>query len=156
VLLHTRAQGALVGSGADGRLAALRDILAQLLSYQQPLCHLLRLMYALDTRYDTGTADPHPLAGRWAPNLPLTTATAAATTVTALLRPARGVLLDLTAAATFAAAGHGWEDRVDILTAQSPDPPAPALLIRPDGYVAWAAAPDAPQAGGLRRALTTW
>ena len=161
VLLHTRAQGALVGSGADGRLAALRDILAQLLSYQQPLCHLLRLMYALDTRYDTGTADPHPLAGRWAPNLPLTTATAAATTVAAttvieLLRPARGVLLDLTAAGTFAAAGHGWEDRVDILTAQSPDPPAPALLIRPDGYVAWAAAPDAPQAGGLRRALTTW
>jgi hypothetical protein len=154
VLLHTRAQNALIGSGADGRLAALRDILAQLLSYQQPLRHLLRLMYALDTRYDTGAADPHPLAGRWAPNLPLTTTTAA--TVADLLRPARGVLLDLTAAGTFAAAGHGWEDRVDIVTAQSPDPPAAALLIRPDGYVAWAAAQDPSHAGGLRRALTTW
>src|SRR5262249_59522084 len=126
---------------------------ARLLPSQPPLRHLLSLMYALDTRYDTGADDPHPLAGRWAPNLPLTTATAAAT-VAEILRPARGVLLDLTAAGTFAAAGHGWEDRVDILTAQSPDPPAPALLIRPDGYVAWAAAPDAPQAGGLRRPPT--
>src|SRR5262249_57365455 len=82
--------------------------------------------------------------------------TAAAITVIELLRPAREVLLALTAAGSFAAARHGWEDRVDLLSAQSPYPPAPALLIRPDGYVAWAAAPDAPQAGGLRRALTTW
>ena len=156
VLLHTRAQGALIGSGADGRLAALREILGQLLSYQQPLRHLLSLMYALDTRYDTGAAGPHPLAGRWAPNLPLTTPKGVAATVAGLLRPARGILLDLTAAGTFAAAGHGWDDRVDILTAQSPGSPAAALLIRPDGYVAWAAAHDAPQAGGLRRALTTW
>jgi hypothetical protein len=113
-------------------------------------------MYALDTRYDTGAADPHPLAGRWVPNLPLTTTTTTAATAAELLRPARGILLDLTAARTFAAAGHGWEDRVDILTAQSPGPPAPALLIRPDGYVAWAAAQDPLHAGGLRRALTTW
>jgi 2-polyprenyl-6-methoxyphenol hydroxylase-like FAD-dependent oxidoreductase len=108
VLLHTRAQGALIGSGTDGRIAALREILTQLLSYQQPLRHLLSLMYALDTQYDTGTADPHPLAGRWAPNLALTAAQGA-TSVAELLRPARGVLLDLTAAGMFAAAGHGWK-----------------------------------------------
>jgi 2-polyprenyl-6-methoxyphenol hydroxylase-like FAD-dependent oxidoreductase len=155
VLLHTRAQGALIGAGANGRLAALRDILTQLLSYPQPLRHLLGLMYALDTRYDTGAADPHPLAGRWAPNLPLTTPQGA-TTVGELLRPARGVLLDLTAAGTFAAAGHDWDDRVHIRTAQSPGPPAAALLIRPDGYVAWAATQDAPPASGLHHALTTW
>jgi 2-polyprenyl-6-methoxyphenol hydroxylase-like FAD-dependent oxidoreductase len=155
VLLHTRAQGALIGAGADGRLAALREVLGQLLSYQQPLRHLLGLMYALDTRYDTGAADPHPLAGRWAPNLSLTTPQGA-TSVAELLRPARGVLLDLTAAGTVAAAGHGWDDRVDVLTAQSPGPPAAALLIRPDGYLAWAAAHDPPHAGGLRHALTTW
>ena len=155
VLLHTRAQGALIGSGADGRLAALRDILAQLLSYQQPLRHLLSLMYALDTRYDTGTADPHPLAGRWAPNMALTTPHGAAS-VAELLRPARGVLLDLTGSGAFAAAGHGWNDRVHILTAHCPGPPAAALLIRPDGYVAWAAAHDAQHAGGLRHALTAW
>src|SRR5215472_15137690 len=100
VLLHTRAQGALVGAAADGRIAALREILAQLLQYQQPLRHLISLMYGLDTRYDTGTAGPHPLAGRWAPNLALT-APAGATSVAELLHSGRGVLLDLTPGGAF-------------------------------------------------------
>jgi hypothetical protein len=155
VLLHTRAQGALISYRTDERVAALREIFAQLVGYEQPLRHLLGLMYALDTRYDTGIADPHPLAGRWAPDLALT-APAGATSVAELLRPARGVLLDLTGAGTFAGAGHGWKDRVDIVTAQSPGPPAAALLIRPDGYVVWAATHDAPHTDGLRHALTAW
>jgi hypothetical protein len=155
VLMHTRAQGALMGPGADGRVAALREVLGQLLRYEQPLRHLLELMYALDTRYDTGTADPHPLAGRWAPDVPLTTPAGASSTAE-LLRPARGVLLDLTRAGTFAGTGHGWKDRVDIVTAYCTAPPAAALLIRPDGYVAWAASPDTPGNDGLRQALTTW
>jgi hypothetical protein len=153
--MHTRAQGALVGSGTDGRIAALREILAQLLQYEQPLRHLLNLMYALDTRYDTGTGDPHPVAGRWAPNLALTAPTGA-TSVGELLRPARGVLLDLTRAGMFAGTGHGWNDRVNILTARCPNPPAAALLIRPDGYVAWAGSPSAQDNDRLRHALTTW
>ena len=69
-----------MGSGGDERVAALREVLRQLLQYEQPVRHLISLMYALDTRYDTGTADPHPLAGRWAPDLALTTP-AGATTV---------------------------------------------------------------------------
>ena len=155
VLMHTRAQGALMGSGADGRVAALREVLGQLLQYEQPLRHLLELMYALDTRYDTGSADPHPLAGRWAPDLALTTP-AGASSIAELLHPARGVLLDLTEGGTFAGTGRGWKDRVDIVTAHAAAPPAAALLIRPDGYVAWAASPDTPGNDGLRRALTTW
>jgi 2-polyprenyl-6-methoxyphenol hydroxylase-like FAD-dependent oxidoreductase len=155
VLLHTRAQGALMSYRTDGRVAALREIIAQLVRYEQPVRHLLSLMYALDTRYDTGTADPHPLAGRWAPNLSLTTA-AGATSVAELLRPAQGVLLDLTRAGMFAGAGSGWKDRVSVLTARSASPPAAALLIRPDGYVAWAAGPDTTDTDGLRHALCTW
>ncbi len=155
VLLHTRAQGALMGSGADGRIAALREVLRQLLQYEQPLRHLVSLMYALDTRYDTGTANPHPLAGRWAPDLALTIP-AGACSVAELLHPARGVLLDLTENGSLAGNGHGWKDRVDIITAHCSAPPAAALLIRPDGYVAWAAAPGAPDNDGLRHALTTW
>lgn len=155
VLMHTRAQGALMGSGADGRVAALREVLGQLLQYEQPLRHLLNLMYALDTRYDTRTADPHPLAGGWAPDLALTTP-AGASSIAELLRPARGVLLDLTDGGAFAGTGHGWKDRMDIVTAHAAAPPAAALLIRPDGYVAWAAAPDTPGNDGLRQALTTW
>ena len=118
-------------------------MLRQLLQYEQPLRHPVSLMYALDTRYDTGAANPHPLAGRWAPDLALTTP-AGASSVAELLRPARGVLLDL------------WKDRVDIITAHCTAPPAAALLIRPDGYVAWATPPDAPDHDGLRHALTTW
>src|ERR1700730_14027665 len=110
VLLHTRAQGALIGSGEDGRVAALREVLGQLLQYEQPLRHLINLMYALDTCYDMGTADPHPLVGRWAPDLALTTP-AGATSVAELLHPVRGVLLDLTGNGSFAGNGHGWEGR---------------------------------------------
>jgi 2-polyprenyl-6-methoxyphenol hydroxylase-like FAD-dependent oxidoreductase len=155
VLLHTRAQGALIGSGADDRIAALREVLGQLLQYEQPLRHLVNLMYALDTRYDTGTADPHPLAGCWAPDLALTTP-AGASSVAELLHPARGVLLDLTDGGSFAGNGHGWKDRVDIVTAHCTAPPAAALLIRPDGYVAWAASPNTSDNDGLRHALTSW
>jgi 2-polyprenyl-6-methoxyphenol hydroxylase-like FAD-dependent oxidoreductase len=152
VLLHTRAQGALMGAGADGRVAALREVIAQLLQYEQPLRHLLSLMYALDTRYDTGSADPHPLAGRWAPDLALTTR-AGPGRVADLLQAGRGVLLDLTAGGSLAAAGPPWTDRVDVVAARCAAPPAAAVLIRPDGYVAWASDSGS---GGLRQALSTW
>ena len=155
VLLHTRAQGALTLAVADGQIAALREVIAELLQYQQPLHHLLSLMYGLDARYDTGTADPHPLAGRWAPNLVLATADGP-TSVAELLQPGHGVLLDLTPDGRFAQAGHDWRDRVDLRTAQCPSPPAPALLIRPDGYVAWAASTDAQDISTLRDALAIW
>jgi hypothetical protein len=101
-----------------------------------------------------GIADAHPLAGRWAPDLTLSTASGT-TSVAELLRPARGVLLDLTGTGAFAGAGSGWQDRVNVVTADCAEPPAAALLIRPDGYVAWAAAAADP-VRGLGQALTTW
>jgi 2-polyprenyl-6-methoxyphenol hydroxylase-like FAD-dependent oxidoreductase len=155
VLLHTRAQGALILAASDGRTAALRELVAQLLQYQQPLRHLISLMYGLDTRYDTGTADSHPLAGRWAPDLALTVP-GGATSVAELLQSGHGVLLDLTPDGGFARAGHGWQDRIDLRTARCPSPPAAALLIRPDGYVAWAAATDTQDTSTLHDALVTW
>jgi hypothetical protein len=130
-------------------------VLRQLLQYEQQLRHLVNLMYALDTRYDTGTANPHPVAGRWAPDLALTTP-AGASSVAELLHPARGVMLDLTENGSLAGNGHGWKDRVDIITAHCTAAPAAALLIRPDGYVAWVTPSDAPDNDGLRHALTTW
>jgi len=155
VLLHTRAQGALMGGTADGRVAALREVMAQLLRYEQPLRHLVSLMYGLDIRYVTGTDNPSPIAGQWAPDLALTTP-AGASTVAELLRPARGVLLDLTGNGSSGKDGNGWEDRVDIVAAHCAAPPAPALLIRPDGYIAWAGSVSGQGSQGLRQALTTW
>ena len=152
VLLHTRAQGALLGYGDNERVAALREVLRQLFQFEEPVRHLISLMYALDTRYPTGSE--HPLAGRWARDLALTAGADRAAS-------GRGVLLDLTGDASMAAEAHDWRHRVDCVAATPPlssnqDAPAAALLIRPDGYAAWAAAPGCPDAGGLRRALTTW
>jgi hypothetical protein len=73
----------------------------------------------------------HPLVGKFLPDIPLATGR-----VAELMRAGRPVLLDFTGAATDAAAG--WSDRVDVLAVDSPAPPAAAVLVRPDGYVAWA------------------
>jgi 2-polyprenyl-6-methoxyphenol hydroxylase-like FAD-dependent oxidoreductase len=152
VLLHTRAQGALMGYANNERIAALREVVRQLLQFEEPVRHLVSLMYALDTRYPTGC--DHPLAGRWAP-------APALAAVAGQVASGRGVLLDLTEDGAIARQGHGWRDRLDCVAAPLAPPspesaPAAALLIRPDGYVAWAASPGAPDADGLRRALTTW
>ena len=156
VLLHTRAQGALLGFAGNERVAALREVVRQLLQFTEPVRHLVSLMYALDTRYDTGCA--HPLAGRWMPDLALTADAAGAAEAA---QAGRGLLIDFTADGSAAALGQGWRDRVDCVTARGLSPraagqPAAAVLVRPDGYVAWAAAPDDLHPDGLCRALTTW
>jgi hypothetical protein len=163
VLLHTRAQGALLGFASNERVTALREVLRQLLQFSEPVRHLVSLMYALDTRYDTGC--PHPLAGGWRPDLALTADAERAAEL------GRGILVDLTGDGLIAQLGngglgnggleHGWKDRVDYATAAGPLPsadgaPVAALLVRPDGYVAWAATRDDLDAGGLRHALSTW
>jgi 2-polyprenyl-6-methoxyphenol hydroxylase-like FAD-dependent oxidoreductase len=149
VLLHTRAQAALLTQ--DQHIGALREVVSQLLQYEPALRHLVNLMYGLDTRYDVD-AGTSPLLGRWAPDLKLTTAEGT-TRVADLLHDAKGVLLDLTSQGTFAAEADGWADRVTIVRAGCDNAPADALLIRPDGYVAWAA-PGA--AAPLTAALTRW
>ncbi|SMQ17782.1 hypothetical protein SAMN06272771_4210 [Streptomyces sp. Ag82_O1-12] len=85
-----------------------------------------------------------------------------------LLRTARPVLLDLRGDTALAATAESWADRVDLVEARStadhwpvwPDDetPAPAaLLIRPDGHVAWTAhAGTTPDPAALRTALTDW
>jgi len=71
--------------------------------------------------------------------------------------PAAGV--DPAGADSVARAAEGWSDRVSVIAARAVSQPAPAaaMLIRPDGYVAWAAGPDAPvPVSGLHEALRTW
>jgi hypothetical protein len=82
------------------------------------------------------------------------------------LRAARPVLLDFTEDASAAAVAKGWKDRIDIVTDRPGGDqalPASALLVRPDGYVAWAGTLGRPDQDrnqqahrGLRTALTTW
>jgi len=159
-ILQTRAQKALSASGDYAE--ALRDLFGELMRLPDALRLVGSSMEGSDVRYETaaGPGEPHPLAGWLAPDLRLD---GGATRVAELVRPARGVLLDLTGAPTShsapAKAAEPWQDRVSVVAGRpvAQPPPADAMLIRPDGYVAWAAGPDADDpARGLPEALRTW
>ncbi|PWI09315.1 hypothetical protein DIZ27_18590 [Streptomyces sp. NWU339] len=162
VLHNTRAQSALVRPGAQ--TDALRDVFGSLMVFDDVNRYLRHLLNALDIRYPVD--GDHPLEGRRVPDADLNTSEGPVY-VYELLHAARPVLLDLRGSAEVAAAAKGWADRVDLVEARSEDDhwpvpaigeiPAPtALLIRPDGHVAWATADGAPDASALRTALTTW
>ena len=116
------------------------------------------MICGLDIHYDLGPG--HPLLGRRMPDLDLVTARGARRVYT-LLHQARPVLVNLGPPAGSAIAP--WADRVQLIDAGYAGPwdlpvlgqvPAPtAVLIRPDGHVAWTGDPAHP---GLRDALTTW
>jgi 3-(3-hydroxy-phenyl)propionate hydroxylase len=156
VLRNTMAQVAL--TTPDDRHLALRDTMTELLSMDEPRRRFAGMMSGLDIHYDLG--DGHPLLGRRMPDLDLVTADGAVR-VFALLHDARAVLLNLGERWAFDASP--WSDRVVAVDAQYGGEwelpvlghvAAPtAVLIRPDGYVAWVG--DGTDTG-LRDALTTW
>ncbi|WP_443040943.1 FAD-dependent monooxygenase [Streptomyces sp. AHA2] len=163
VLHNTRAQSALVRPGAQ--TDALREVFGALMVFDDVNRYLRHLLNALDIRYPSG--GDHPLEGRRVPDAGLT-ACGGARRVHELLHAARPVLLDLRGSAEVAAAVKGWADRVDLVEARSEEAhwlvpgigeiEAPdALLVRPDGHVAWAAAPGGdPDLPALCTALDTW
>ncbi len=155
VLQSTMAQVAL--SRTDERHEALRDTMRELLTMDEPRRRIGAMLAGLDVRYDLG--DGHPLVGRRMPDLDLQTPDGPAR-VSALLHWARPVLLSLAGPAaprslaregfTLVAAQYedGWE-----LPVVGEVPAPSAVLIRPDGYVAWAGEPEDP---ALPAALSAW
>jgi 3-(3-hydroxy-phenyl)propionate hydroxylase len=142
----------------DDRTKALGGYLAELLSMDGPRKRLAAEMSGLDVHYDLG--EGHPLLGRRMPDLDLVIASDARRVFT-LLHDARPVLLNLGEAGSVEI--NAWADRVQLIDAEYVGPwelpaigavTAPtAVLIRPDGYVAWVG--DGTQLG-LADALTTW
>jgi hypothetical protein len=111
---------------------------------------MAHLLAGSDVRYDTG--DGHPLAGRLVPDVALDDGRRVAD----LLHSGRPLLLDLSGGRCGDAA-FGWLDRVDVINGAVADLDACAVLIRPDGYVAWAADTfGAADADRLRAALQRW
>ncbi|WP_406275933.1 FAD-dependent monooxygenase [Nocardia sp. NBC_00881] len=158
VLHNTRAQTALSRSGAH--TDALRDIMSDLIDLDEVRQRLGHMITALDIRYDI--KGDHPLTGRRIPDADLTTATGD-TRAHELLRAARPILLLLNGTETSSVTG--WDDRVDVVRATARTeywviprvgkiPTPAAVLIRPDGYVAYAT--TAPGDEGLTDALTAW
>ena len=156
VLRDTMAQVALMR--VDDRIEAVRDTLSELLSMDEPRKRLAARMSGLDIHYDLG--EGHPLLGRRMPDLDLVTADGPLRVFT-LLHDARPVLLNLGEPGGFDITP--WADRVQLIDASYEGawevpaigavPGPTALLIRPDGYVAWVG--DGTQQG-LVEALTTW
>jgi 2-polyprenyl-6-methoxyphenol hydroxylase-like FAD-dependent oxidoreductase len=147
VLLHTQAQGLLAGDD----LGPLRDLFAQLCELDGVGRYLAELTTGVETRYEMGEFAGHPWLGRMAPDIPVLI-DGRPTSVAKLLRGGRGVLLD------FGVLDHPQLDRVDVLRAQPRgEVPVAAMLIRPDGHVAWLATADGrAEPGPLATALARW
>ena len=155
-LQHTMALGVL--QRPDERIKALVDVVSELAIMDEPRKRLAGIISGLDIHYDLG--EGHPLLGRRMPDLDLVTADGPLRVFT-LLHDAKPVLLNLGEPGGFDITP--WADRVQLIDAEYVGPwelpvlgavTAPtAVLIRPDGYVAWVG--DGTDTG-LRDALTTW
>jgi 2-polyprenyl-6-methoxyphenol hydroxylase-like FAD-dependent oxidoreductase len=157
VCRNTRAQTSLMHP--LDRIGPLRDVLGEILRYPQVSKHFIEMMTALDIRYPIAYPDrpfgedTHPLIGRRVPLVDLRTPAGKVNLATALT-PGRGVLIDMTDGADLGDLS-GWAGRVDVVTARpEPELTADVVLVRPDGYAAWA--DSAGDTDGLRLALRTW
>lgn len=136
-LLHTRAQMAL-RRGHDAAAQALRDVFQELLSDEAPLRRIGALVAGADIRYPQPDGAKHALNGAFAPDLTLETAHGT-TSVAQLMHPARPLFLDLADRPELRKTAERWAHRIDIHTADNAGRPADAIVIRPDGHIAWAA-----------------
>ena len=156
VLRNTMAQVAL--RRRDDRTKALSDTISEFLSMDEPRKRLAAEMSGLGVHYDLG--EGHPLLGRRMRDLDLVTASGPVRVFT-LLHDARSVLLNFGEPGGFDITP--WAGRVQLIDAKSSGPwelpalgavTAPtAVLVRPDGYVAWVGVLTQV---GLADALTIW
>ncbi len=155
-LRYTMALNAI--SRVDPRTEALRDTIAEVTVMEEPRKHLAALQSGLDVRYDLG--EGHPLLGRRMPDLDLETSDGP-THVFELMHEARPLLINLSDPSTIDITP--WSTRVKSIDTTTNTPwllpvigevPAPtAVLIRPDGHVAWVGQGIT---DGLADALTRW
>ncbi|MFD5268541.1 SDR family oxidoreductase [Streptomyces sp. NPDC058335] len=164
VLSNIKAQARLLLGGAE--VEAVREVFGELVSLPPARSHLASMIAGLDIAYDSATGGGdggHRLLGRRFPPLSLTTPEGGGT-VAALLRTGRGVLLDLSGdagrRAEWSAALRPWAGRVSLAPARPRGgedlagiTDTAAFLLRPDGYVAWAATSGTAE---LTAALHRW
>ncbi|GAA4227676.1 FAD-dependent monooxygenase [Actinomadura meridiana] len=139
LLDNTRAQGLLFLGGSA--MQPLRDVMGELTEHDVVHRHLAGMVSGLEIRYPMGDGD-HPLLGLRMPDLELAMEEGT-TTAFPLLRGGRGLVLDLAHDESVRRSARPWADRVDVVTAKPAAdagfPQADAVLVRPDGHVAWAA-----------------
>ncbi|MFI5783990.1 hypothetical protein [Nocardia sp. NPDC051570] len=101
-------------------------------------------------------ADAHPLTGRWVPDFAVAS-TGGTQRIAELARDGQPVLVDLTEGGVVAASVTDIADQLTIAAGRPVgEVPATAVLVRPDGYVAWASSQPRPDPDELRTVLTQW
>lgn len=151
VLHNTRAQVALMNPSPGS--TPLYELFAELMDLEQVNAYLARMISAVDVRYDLPGRD-QALVGCFLPDLALRLKNGGTARARDLFAAGRPVLLDVTDDPGARQTASGWTDRLDTITAQPVAPPDHALsgplLVRPDGYIAWAST------DGLHEALEAW
>ncbi|MFF2146595.1 rifampin monooxygenase, partial [Kitasatospora sp. NPDC058190] len=125
VVENTRAQMTLLGTGSGP--AALRELLSKLADFEEVNRYMTEMVTAVGVRYELG--EGHELLGRRLRDVRLGQGR-----LYELMRGGRGLLLDRTGGRL---AVTGWADRVDHVVDATEELDVPAVLLRPDGYVAW-------------------
>jgi len=138
VLDNTRAQITLLG--ADPGATALRALFAELMDFEEVNRYVTGLITAVDVRYDLG--EGHELLGRRLRDVRLKRGR-----LYELMHDGHGLLLDSTGRLSVA----GWTDRVHQVDDIGDELEVPALLLRPDGHVAWVGETQQDLLGPLRR-----
>ena len=146
ILDWTRAQVAVMRPTQSSR--AIEGILRDLIQTRDGATYFAERVWGISLRYDLG--EPHPLVGRSCPDFEL----ADGTRLGALLRAGHGVLLDFDRA--LPALEHRWGDRVRYVASDAKERLGlSAVLVRPDGFVAWASdTPPSPE--DVTRAAARW
>ncbi|MET9418655.1 FAD-dependent monooxygenase, partial [Streptomyces klenkii] len=124
VLENTRAQITLMGT--DPGATALRELFSKLMDFEDVNRYVTGMITAVEIRYDFG--EGHELLGRRMRDVELKRGR-----LYELMHGGRGLLLDRTGRLSV----EGWADRVDHVADVSEELDVPAVLLRPDGHVAW-------------------
>jgi rifampicin monooxygenase len=139
VLNNSRAQMELLSTEPGPQ--AVRRLLMELMNFEEVNRYLIEKITAIGVRYDLG--DGHELLGRRMRDVNLEQGR-----LYELMHGGRGVLLDRTGRLSVAA----WAGRVDHVVAVDDELDVPAVLLRPDGHVAWVGADQ----GDLINHLPRW
>ena len=151
--MHSRAQLALIRPGTE--VTALRELFTELLADPETVHRISDLVSGNGNRYAVD-ADAHPLAGRWVPDFAVVSADGTRR-VAELARNGRPLLIDLTDGAVVAASAARVSDRITVAAGRPVGAvSASVLLVRPDGYVAWASSTAKPAVDELEDVLAQW
>jgi 2-polyprenyl-6-methoxyphenol hydroxylase-like FAD-dependent oxidoreductase len=153
VMTHSRAQMALMRPGPE--ITALRAIFEELVSQPTAAESLAVTLSGAAVRYPTGP-DDHPAVGYWVPDITCNTPTHGVQRIAQLARNGRPLLLDFTDGSVVANSLHA-SPGLNVVTGTPTEPvDLTAVLIRPDGYVAWAASEANPATDTLEKTLAHW